>query len=307
MNQSPLSEESINSQDQIDMRIFVNLIWSNKFKLFFSGLLAGLIGVFVSLSMPNIYKAEAVLSPVESDSSNLSNTLSNLGGGLGALASVGMSQSASKTDEGVHILGSYDFFVEFIYKNDGLPELMASTKWNKSKNILSYDQSVFDPSTREWRNGEEPTLQEAYRKYIGIFNAELDTKTGFIKLQLEHYSPNIAAEWLNQIITQINDLRRASDVEKAQRSIYYLDEQISSTYISEVKVVISDLIQNQIQTVMLAKSSPEYLFSVLQGPIAPEIKSKPKRAVICIAAAFLGGLLCFLYILFRQNATKSSV
>ena len=84
------------------------------------------------------------------------------------------------------------------------PELMASTKWNKSKNILN-DQSVFDPSTREWRNGEEPTLQEAYRKYIGIFNAELDTKDQVYKLQLEHYSPNIA-EWLNQIITQINDL-----------------------------------------------------------------------------------------------------
>ena len=304
MNSTENNPPLIDQNNEVDINIFLKLIWDNKIKLIVSGLLAGLLGVFISLSMPNIYKAEAVLSPVESDSGNLSNTLSSLGGGLGALASVGMSQSASKTDEGVHILGTYDFFVNFISNNNGLPELMASKKWDKSGNKIIYDESIFNPETREWIPDKKPSLQEAYRKYIGIFGAELDTKTGFVKLELEHHSPYIAEDWLKQIISQINDLRRFSDVEKAEKSIFYLDEQINSTYISEVKVVISDLIQNQIQTVMLAKSSPEYLFSVLQQPIPPELKSKPKRALICIAAAFLGGLICFIYILYKKGSRE---
>ena len=79
--------------------------------------------------MPNIYKAEAVLSPVESDSSNLSNTLSNLGGGLGALASVvHVTINLKNGRRSSYLRFLLTSFVEFIYKNDGLTRTYGFNK-----------------------------------------------------------------------------------------------------------------------------------------------------------------------------------
>ena len=42
---------------------------------------------------------------------------------------------------------------------------------------------------------------------------------------------------------------------------------------------------------MLAAASEEYVFQIIDPPVAPELKSEPSRALICILGVLLGGML----------------
>ena len=51
---------------------------------------------------------------------------------------------------------------------------------------------------------------------------------------------------------------------------------------------MSSLIQDQVQVLMLAEASDDYVFKPIVSPIAPEKKSKPSRALICILGTIIG-------------------
>ena len=91
------------------------------------------------------------------------------------------------------------------------------------------------------------------------------------------------------------------DVEEAEQAIAYLNEQIGSTSIAGLQGVFFRLIEEQTKTVMLARVSPEYMFKTIDPAVAPEEKSKPKRAMIAILGLMLGGLLGIVIVLIRKG------
>lgn len=304
-----MSEFTTHNQDEnianVDTSLLFKVLFLNKIKIIILGLLFGISAVFYSLALPNVYQSEALLAPVENDSNNLSNSLKSLGG-IASFAGLAMPSQSTKTNTGIQILKSYAFFTRFINRVNGLPELMASKSWDKNNDVIIYSPE-FDNIERKWMQDAKPSLQEAYKKFNSSFGVLLDQKTGMVKLSFKHHSPNLSKEWLEEIISLINTDFKNRDVASANRSIDFLDQQINNTNISEIKIVISDLIQSQIQTVMLAESTPEYLFQMIDPPIAPEIKIEPKRAIICITAAILGSFLGSLYslILYMRSERKN--
>lgn len=56
---------------------------------------------------------------------------------------------------------------------------------------------------------------------------------------------------------------------------------------------------------MLANASPEYLFKTLDPAVVPELKAKPKRALIFVLGVLLGGMLGVLVVLVRHFINKS--
>jgi uncharacterized protein involved in exopolysaccharide biosynthesis len=68
--------------------------------------------------------------------------------------------------------------------------------------------------------------------------------------------------------------------------------------------VFSELIEEQTKTVMLANASDEYVFQVIEPPVAPELESEPSRTLICVLGTMLGGMLGLLLVLIRYYASK---
>ena len=95
-----------------------------------------------------------------------------------------------------------------------------------------------------------------------------------------------------------------ADVERAEKSLEYLNSQINQTAIPELKQVVAQLIKKEQQTIMLSQSSPEYIFKVIDRPIVPELKLSPKRAIICIVGTITGFLIAValaLALIFRRQ------
>ena len=120
-------------------------------------------------------------------------------------------------------------------------------------------------------------------------------------MEIKHFSPKLTKEWLDKIVYSINEKARAKAIFEAENSIEYLKPQFQSADLSEVRVILASLIQEQIQQIMLAKSKPEYLFKVIDPPYSSESKSEPKRSVICIIGAFIGMFLSMLIGFMRRN------
>ena len=61
--------------DEIDVRELFGLLWSGKIKIIVITSMFALISVFYALSVPNQYKATALLAPAQSDGGDLSSCL----------------------------------------------------------------------------------------------------------------------------------------------------------------------------------------------------------------------------------------
>ena len=292
-------------EDEIDLKELFSVLWAGKkIIIAITGVFA-VISVFYSLSIPNQYKASALLAPAQLQSGGLSGALGELGG-LAALA--GVSIGGGESDEAQiaqEIIVSWGFIEKFLQQNDLAVEIFAADSWDSKNNQLSIDVDLYDIETQQWvRNPPvgktvNPTSWELYERFIEDISISADKKTGLITLAVEYFSPYLAKQWVDQLIVAINQHMQQRKLQKVNSNIEYLEAQIAKSPIAEMKEVFYTIIEEQIKGKMLAEASPEYVFVTVSPAMIPEEKSQPKRALICILGVLLGGMLSVVFVLIR--------
>tara|TARA_Y100000816_G_C26081512_1_gene570049 strand:- start:661 stop:1566 length:906 start_codon:yes stop_codon:yes gene_type:complete len=296
-------------EDFFDLREIFSAVKAQK-KLFFSILLFfAIFSVIFALSIPNLYQSKAVLVP--SADENNDSALARYRG-LGAIAGINMPvDEVSKSMEGIERFKSFDFFKTLIDTSFKREDILATNGWDPKTNTLYYIDSLYDSESGNWvrkvrfPKKQIPSDQEAFERFEDAFSVFIDEETGFIHISVEHHSPNIAKDWLTAIIFSLNELMRNEDKLKAQKSLEYLNYQIANTNLTEIKQVLSLLIQKQIETLTLIESNEEYVFKIIDSPIAPEKKISPSRAIICIFITFFGGVVALLAAFWRYRKSLS--
>jgi len=302
---SELTNKSMND-DEIDLKELFSALWAGKITIILTTVVASIIAVAIALSMPNIYRAEALLSPVSSDGGGM-NGLKNKFGGLASLAGVSLGGGGfDKTTMGIEVLKSRTFFAGFVGKYPVMVDLMASNGWDSINNKILINAKIYDVDSQTWlrdakgQRKSEPSVQEAYKAFSELLSVSQDKETSFITIAIVHYSPYVAKQWVDWLVQDINNTIRNQELQQAQRSIDYLLNQIEQTKLAELQAGFFELIQSQTETIMLANASPEYLFKTLDPAVVSESKEKPSRALICVLGAMLGGMLGALTVLVRH-------
>lgn len=293
-------------EKELDVAKIVTILSREKWVILLFVFTFSLGAVAYSLLQPNMYKSTAVLLPAQSANGGGLAKLASQFGGLAALAGVDFAETGSnKPLEALEIIESWAFIESFIEDNNIEAEVFAATSWNNETRELIFDKDIYDPEmdvwTRDPPNGKEPkpSSWEMYEVFLGEYlNVTKDKASGFTKLSIEYYSPDIAKDWTEKLVARINAMIQEKDSLEAQRNIQFLKEQIGQTSVSNMQSVFYDLIEEQTKTLMLAKASSDYVFKVVSDPRIPEEKSKPNRALICILTAIFGGILgCLVAIL----------
>jgi len=292
--------------DELDLRELFNDLWVNKLFLVALTSLFALISIIYSLTLTNIYTAETTLAP--SASSDMSSNLSQYAG-LASMAGIslpGSSSGISDKDLALSLLKSKGLLQRLIDKHDILPDLIAAHDWDLTSNSVIYDSDLYDEIKNVWVRDVNPPYKlvpstlEAYEFYDEAIAVSEDKKTGVISLKVDHLSPEIAYQWSLLLIQEVNEYVADMRIKEAQLSIDYLNDQRKITPYPELRALFYELIQQHTQSMMLAKVRPEYALTTLDPPLIPEMKSKPKRALICILGILLGGMLSVLIIIVRQ-------
>jgi uncharacterized protein involved in exopolysaccharide biosynthesis len=302
---SELRDKSVND-DEIDLKELFSALWAGKITIILTTFVASVIAVAIALYTPNIYRAEALLSPVSSDGGGM-NGLASKFGGLASLAGVSLGGGGfDKTTMGIEVLKSRTFFADFVDKHPVMVDLMASKGWDSNNNEIVIDTEIYDVDSKVWvreakaPRKSKPSVQEAHEEFSKLLSVSQDKESSFITIAIEHYSPYVAKQWVDWLVQDINNTIRNQEVQQAQRSIDYLLNQIEQTKLAELQMGFFELIQSQTETIMLANASPEYLFKTLDPAVVPELKTGPKRALICMLGFLLGGMVGILIVLVRH-------
>jgi len=299
----PLSNQSPDYEDEIDLRELIQVLWQGKLWIISTTFIAAVISVAFALSLPNIYRAEALLVTDEG-SGGLSNLASQYGGLANRLAGIQLPASeSSQKSISIAKLQSRKFMADFMERHNIIPELMAISAYNVNTGEVSYDPTIYDPETRIWTRDVEPPLQakpssqEAFLYITDILGVTEDNETGFVTVSIEHISPLIAYEWVTWLVDDLNREMMLEATAEAQKSIDYLTDQLEKTQVVALEQVFFALIEEQMKTMTLANARDEYLFKTIDPAIVPEKKSGPNRALICLLGTLLGGMLSVLWVL----------
>ena len=284
---------------EIDLRALWLVLISGKWIILSITTILSIIGIIYSLSLPNIYESRALL--VSSSSVNNSGSLQNYSG-LASLAGIDISQnSETNSAQAIEKLKSFSFFENYFLPNIFLPNLMALDSWNSELNILEYNDKIYNIDTKNWIQGKQPSKQKSYDIFMGKhLNISVDNKTNFIYITIKHQSPYVAQKWTKLLINQINIFYRTKDKNEAERASSYLNSVLADTKLSEIKQEIAKLLQKETQKLTLIEAKEFYVFEFIDPPVAMEKHAEPSRSLICILAAFLGGLIGTIVVFIRH-------
>lgn len=301
--------------DEIDLREVFAVLWAAKNMILGVILASGLISVAVALSLPDKYTSQALLAPrSESGAGGSLGQMAAQFGGLANLAGVNLGGLGDKSEiiVAIELLKSREFFGTYLY-DSVLVDLMAVKGWDLSTSKVVIDESIFNVNTGTWVRQVgtpyqvKPSVQEAHKAFAGEYlSVAEDKKTGLVSVSVTHYSPTVARDWVNLIVNGVNQAVRARDVEEAEKSVAFLNEQRLKTNLVSLTEVFAELIEQQTKTVMLANASDEYIFRVIEPPIAPEVKSEPRRALICVLGTLLGGMLAVMLVLISHHTRRET-
>jgi LPS O-antigen subunit length determinant protein (WzzB/FepE family) len=299
-----------NYSDEINLNELFYVLWDKKFYIGSVTFLFALASILYSLTLPNIYKSQAIMMPLEANS-GMGGMLGQYSG-IAGLAGISLpSESASKSKEAIARIKSFEFFSNHFLPQIQLEDLMAVKKWNKDSNTVVYEKKIFDSGSGKWKRKVKPprsiipSSQEAYKIYKDIIQISEDKDTLFISLSVMHESPFIAQKWVELIIDQIDDVMRDKDKGEAMRSVKYLNSIAPTVNYEEIKKALSSLQQEQMKRLMMIEANDDYIYTVLDSPIVPEIKAQPSRSTIVILCSMLGMIFSVLSVLVFSFFKKS--
>lgn len=272
-------------------------LWSRKLLICAFALAGGIAGGLLSTLMTRIYEVEVVLSPshTERTNANLSGLTSQFGD-LAAMFGVALPGADNNSSLNLAYLKSRQFTANFITENDLMPVLFAP-QW--------------DAQNRRWRSppGKQPTMDDAVRFFSrSVLNVRDDRKGGLVTVVVRWRDRQLAARWANQIVADINSTARQRAIAEAQNSLKYLNSEIGKTSIVGLREAISRLMENNINSIMLANVRPDYAFQIVDPGTVPDQKHYVSPVPLLDAAvggllgALVGGVLVVL--LARRQAIK---
>ena len=312
MREVDSNNQSHNLEDEIDLTEFFNILLSSKWTIVSITTFVSIIGVVVSLLLPNIYESKAILVPVNA-SSGISGTLQNYSG-LAGLAGISLPSvdDEDNSAKAIQKIKSLSFFENNILPNIFLPDLMAFKSWDHETNTVTYDEKTYKKNSNTWvrkyryPQRQIPTAQESFDEYMTEhFSVIESVDSGFIIISIKHQSPFLAKQWTDLVVSEVNNFYRQKDKSEAEKAVSYLNEQILMTGLSEIKQVIAELLQEETQKLTLIEANEFYVFDYIDPPAIMEEHEQPDRILIFIVSSFFGLIIGIILVFLRYYRFKT--
>jgi uncharacterized protein involved in exopolysaccharide biosynthesis len=236
----------------------------------------------VAMTATPKYEAEIVVMPVSTDGNEMGGggALSSIAaqfGGLAALAGIG--SAGSSRFESLETLESRALAQRFIELNTLMPVLFER-RWDAVNHRWKPD----------WR-GNTPTLWDGEMLMQKILQVREDRRTGIVRLTFTWSDRDHAAAWANGIVATANDFLRQGALHRANDNLAFLNNQVEQTTSIEVRQAIFGLIEAEMKKLMLAKTTPEYAFRVIDPAVIPKERQWPRPLLLVAFGIFAGALL----------------
>ena len=248
------------------------------------------LAVAYALYAPEVFKAETLLAPASEEKSGASSALSQFGG-LAAMAGISI-PSDSNVEQVVATLQSRKFLQKYIDGKKLLPVLF---------------EEIWDTESQSWlvqTQEDEPTEQKAVKAFKSILSVDEDKKSGLITLSISWKDREVAAEWANDLVKQLNDQLRGKAIADSQKRVGYLEQELAKTTLQDMRALLYNLLESEKQKAMLANVNEDFALEVIDPAVAPETRDKPNRKLIVALGGVCGGFLGIFAVFLAQFLRK---
>lgn len=258
-------------EDEINLLDLVKVILKHKKLIIKVVVAAVLLTAIVSLVMTKTYESRAVITPVQLQEDR----------GMSAVAAqfgIATPQS-SNVSELVSLLKSNVLMQRIMEKHDLYRVFFRESELKEMGEIEKTWEGI--------RMLQEDVLKVTENKRENTITVAAHYKDQMI-------AQKVAAAAITELTEHVTgEAKRVAETNRA-----YLESQIDRTSDPYIKTNIYGLIARQIQTAMLAEAKENYAFKVLDPPIVPDKKIKPKRVqmviIAFVVALLIGVFLAFL-------------
>lgn len=151
-----------------------------------------------------------------------------------------------------------------------------------------------------------PDTWDGLRAIDGIVKVNSNVKEGTIVITADYQDPDLAAKFVEYFMISLTDHMSSEARRVAQINLKYLEGQLGVNADPFIKQKIYNLIAQQIETSMMTEVKENFAFKVIDPPLAPDKKIKPKRSQMVmlsfVVALFIGIFVAFfLEYLEKQN------
>jgi uncharacterized protein involved in exopolysaccharide biosynthesis len=247
------------------------------------------LAVVYALYAPEVFKAESLLAPAEEEKSAASSSLGQFGG-LAAMAGISI-PSSSNIERVLATLETREFLKKFISSQKLLP--------------IIFDD-LWDESSNSWKliEGQEKlTVEDGILPLQGAIEVDQE-KSGLITLSISWKDPDIAAQWANYLVKQLNEQLRQKAIADSKKRVGYLEQELAKTTLQDMRAVLYNLLESEKQKAMLANVNEDFALEVIDPAVAPETREKPKRKLIVALGGVCGGFLGIFAVFFAQFLKK---
>ena len=287
----------IYEEDEINLIDLWRVTWGYRWMILSVTILCTGIAVAAAFLMTPIYRSEVLMVPVTEDQSSKLSSLSGKFGGLAALAGIEIGDNSGSKEESIALLKSRVLTEKFI-RDEKLLAVLFYKDW--------------DAENKRWDVSDEediPTMGDAYKEFDeDVRDVSTDRKTGLVTLSIEWIDPKLAADWALKLVKRVNSQMRSRAVKDAEKSLEYLNGELQKTSTVEMYEAISNLIEEQIKTIMLANVHEEYSFKIIDPPAVADLDDEvwPKKELM-VALGCVLGLVMGIFVALLRNSVKQNV
>jgi uncharacterized protein involved in exopolysaccharide biosynthesis len=267
-------------EEEIDVLALWRVVWKAKYLIMFTTFVCAALAVAYALTATRIFRAEVVIAEAHDTGMGNGQGLSNQLGGLASLAGLDLTNGGQDHDA-IAVLNSRRLIEEFIKRQNLLPMIFP-------------------------RQGKNTTLWFAVKRFKDrIVTIREDKRTETTAVDIDWTDPQTAALWANGFVALANELVRTRALNESTRNIAYLTQQSSQTNVVDMQRAISDLIESEMKTLMLANGRTEYAFTVIDPAVTPEVRKSPQSVIIAIAGVAIGFFIGIVVAFIRERMARS--
>lgn len=283
----PASSTAENDLDLIELIRTLLLAWKT---IVSATILCTVAAIVYALKVPEAFKAEALLAPVQKEQTRSSSPFSQFGG-LAAIAGIPISGD-SEVGQVIATLKSGKFLQAFIERNKLLSALF---------------EDVWDSENQTWlvkSEKDQPSIQKGIALLKSILSVAEDKKNGLITLSIIWKDPDVAAQWANDLVDQLNEQLRNRAIADSKKRIGYLEQELAKTTLQDMRSVLYNLLESEKQKAMLANVNEDFALKVIDPAVVPESRAQPNRRLIVLSGGAIGVLFGFFAVFFMQFFRK---
>lgn len=282
-SQRDQGEPSEYEDDEINLIDLLLVLLKRKRLIFGLVFFAGVLAIFVSLLMTNVYRSDATLLPREEEKST-SSVISSALGGLGATVAGELGLGGSGSLEKLEVVLRSRYLAQRVIEKYDLMPVLFPDDW---------DQATRKWKTKKWfglADKEPPTLQDGIKRLTEDFlDVTVDSKKGTLKVAFEHKEPLKAKNVVEHLLAQTSETMREVVLQDAAENMKFFAEQLDRTTDPLLRTKIYDMLAREIEKDTFARAQKYYGFFIPDPPFVPDLdkKAKPKRALICLLSVIL--------------------